>query len=357
MIPFNYNVSHIIKCEELLSDLFNTHVLLTPSCTAALEMTALLLDIQPGDEFILPSFTFSSTANAFMLRGATPVFCDIRPDTLNIDENLIEDLITDRTKAIVPVHYAGIGCEMSKVMDIANGYNISIIEDNAHGLFGKYEDSWLGTIGSFGCHSFHYTKNFSCGEGGALFINNPEYLKKVHVIRDKGTNRQQFIDGEINKYSWVGLGGSYSISDLLAEELLKQLGPFISDRWLGLEAIQFKRGELFWLYKAKLFDWTVANKVGITSVSHTIQSAYHIFWLILPTIQDRVNLQSHLSSKGIQSSTHYQPLHLSPMNTRKAYCPVTEDIAPRLLRLPLYHQLSFEDQEKIIEAVLEYECK
>lgn len=340
-------ISNIQKCERYLSEVLNTTVLLTPSCTAALEMSALLLDIQPGDEIILPSFTMSSTANAFMLRGAIPVFCDIKEDTLNIDVELASQLVTSKTKAIVPVHYAGIACDMSKLLHLSQLTKIKIVEDNAHGLFGTYFKEQLGTIGDFGTLSFHSTKNFSCGEGGALLINNPEYVDRAKCIQNKGTNRHLFERGEVDKYTWVTLGSSYTIADSLAGMLLMQFRD-------PANYIQSKRGELFWLYYVKLREWAKEGGVILPTVPEGTQAAYHIFWMLLPTIQDRVSLQAYLARHNIKATTHYQPLHLSRMNPRQSHCPVTESVSQRLLRLPLHHTLEFKDQSRIIEAVLDY---
>ena len=213
------------KCHYLLEQILGApKVLLTTSCTHALEMAALLLDIKPGDEVIVPSFTFVSTVNAFVLRGATPVFIDIRPDTLNMDEAQLERLITSRTRAIVPVHYAGVGCEMDAICEVATRHNIPIVEDNAHGLFGKYKGRFLGTFGAFATQSFHETKNFTCGEGGALIINDPRYIERAEIIREKGTNRSRFFRGQVDKYTWVDIGSSYLPSDILAAFLVRPIG-------------------------------------------------------------------------------------------------------------------------------------
>lgn len=338
-------MNNIQKCEQYLSEALNTTVLLTPSCTSALEMSALLLDIQPGDEVILPSFTFPSTANAFMLRGAIPIFCDIKEDTLNIDENLIPQLITNKTKAIVPIHYAGVAASLHSIM--YDSPNVPVIEDNAHGLFGTYRGDQLGTIGEFGTLSFHYTKNFSCGEGGALLINDPEYIDRAKCIQNKGTNRHLFERGEVDKYIWVALGSSYTIADSLAEILLKQFRD-------PTNYIQSKRGELFWLYHTKLKQWAKEGGVILPTIPENTTPAYHIFWMLLPTIQDRVSLQAYLAKHNIKATTHYQPLHLSPMNPNKSHCPITESVAGRLLRLPLHHTLEFDEQERIIKVILDY---
>lgn len=335
-------------CEYFLeNELQAAKVLLTPSCTAGLELAALLLDIKPGDEVIIPSFTFPSTANAFVLRGATPVFCDIRPDTLNMDEKLLPGLITERTKAIVPVHYAGVGCEMKNIMALSLKHGMRIIEDNAHGLFGRYGGDYLGVLSEFGCLSFHSTKNYTCGEGGALIINDPDYVDRAMIIREKGTNRQQFIRGNVDKYQWVDIGSSYLMSDILATMLYEQL--------VSWEDTQFKRFELHNLYIAGLASWATAQSVQLPTIPAHCRSAFHLFYIILPTIDNRVRLESYLAKHGIQSATHFQPLHSSVMGKRwPAECPVTEDIAGRLLRLPFYPGLAVDE---IIEVVRRFNCE
>ena len=333
-------------CEEFLEGVLNAPaVLLTSSCTAALEMAALLLDIKPGDEVILPSFTFPSTANAFVLRGAAPVWCDIRPDTLNMDERLLPLLITERTKAIVPVHYAGVGCNLDSIPF----YDIPIVEDNAHGLFGRYKGEWLGTIGAFACLSFHATKNYTCGEGGALIVNDPRYIERAIVIREKGTNRRQFIRGDVENYHWVDIGSSYLMSDMLAIMLYEQLRTW--------EKVQRSRWELHNYYEAGLAAWATQNNVVLPFIPPNCRSAYHLFYLILPTVKNRQKLEAHLAKNGIGSAAHFQPLHSSPMGSRwPADCPITEDIAGRLLRLPFYTDLCRGEQDKVIEVVNGFKC-
>lgn len=338
------------RCHALLErELGVPKVLLTTSCTHALEMTALLLDLQPGDEIIVPSFTFVSTANAFVLRGARPVFADVRPDTLNLDETRLERLITPRTKAIVVVHYAGVACEMDAISEIAARHNIHVIEDNAHGLFGKYKGRYLGTFGTFATQSFHETKNISCGEGGALLINNPEYIERAEIIREKGTDRSRFFRGQVDKYTWVDLGSSFLPSDLLAAFLLRQLE--------SREAIQNKRRQIWQTYYDHLSGWARDHGVGIPSIPDFCNQAYHMFYLLLPSLQQRHVLIEYLKSKGILGVFHYLPLHLSPMGRKfggkEGDCPVTEDVSNRLLRLPFYNSLTLHEQTEVIDALEE----
>ena len=338
------------KCQTLLEQTLGvSKVLLTTSCTHALEMAALLLKIQPGDEVIVPSFTFVTTINAFVLRGAKPVFIDIRPDTLNMDETRLEDLITPRTKAIVLVHYAGVGCEMDTICEIANRYSVPIVEDNAHGLFGKYKDQWLGTFGVLATQSFHETKNFTCGEGGALLINDPQCIERAEIIREKGTNRSRFFRGQVDKYTWVDIGSSYLPSDILAAFLYAQLE--VRDR------IQAKRREIWERYQDLLQDWARTNHVQLPTVPAHCQQAYHIFYLLMPSLAHRQALIEHLKAKGILSVFHYVPLHLSPMGRKWGYeagdCPVTESVSDRLVRLPFYYDLTEAEQREIVSAVCE----
>jgi len=327
------------KCSSLLQvELGVKKGLLTTSCTHALEMAAFLLDIQPGDEIIVPSFTFVSTVNAFVLRGAKPVFIDIRPDTLNMDENQLEGLITKKTKAIIPVHYAGVGCEMDIIMNIANKYDIPVIEDNAHGLFGKYKDRYLGTFGTFATQSFHETKNFSCGEGGALLINDKNYIERAEVIREKGTNRSRFFRGEIDKYSWVDIGSSYLPSEILAAVLYAQLEK--------RELIQAKRKVIWEHYYENLDAWAIENDIRLPIIPEYCDQPYHMFYLLMPSGEMRNALIQHLKIRGIMAVFHYLPLHLSKMGkmfgSRKGDCPVTETNSDRLVRLPFYNNLDIE---------------
>ncbi|WP_089721296.1 dTDP-4-amino-4,6-dideoxygalactose transaminase [Candidatus Entotheonella palauensis] len=334
------------KCHALLEHTLNVpRALLTTSCTHALEMAALLLDIQPGDEVIIPSFTFVSTINAFVLRGAKPVFADIRPDTLNLDETRLEALVTPRTKAIVPVHYAGVGCEMDAITKIADHFGIAVVEDNAHGLFGKYKDRYLGTFGCLATQSFHDTKNFTCGEGGALLINAPEYTERAEILREKGTNRSRFYRGLVDKYTWVDVGSSYLPSDLLAAFLYAQLE--------GRASIQASRQRIWESYHTHLADWALAHDVQLPFIPVYCEQPYHLYYLLMPTPEQRQAMIDHLRAQGIQSVFHYLPLHASDVGQRfgGGDCPVTESVSERLLRLPFYHALSEGDQIRVIEAV------
>ncbi len=338
------------KCHRLLEEeLGTTKALLTTSCTHALEMAALLLDIQPGDEVIVPSFTFVSTVNAFVLRGAKPVFIDIRPDTLNMDERLLESLITPATKAIVCVHYAGVACEMDTILQVAARYGIPVVEDNAHGLFGRYRGRALGTLGCLATQSFHETKNFSCGEGGALLINDRNLVERAEILREKGTDRSRFFRGQVDKYTWVDLGSSYLPSDILAAILYSQLEV--------RDTIQAKRKAIWERYCNGLSRWAADNDVRLPFVPAHCEQTFHIFYLLLPTLEVRQSLIEHLKQRGILSVFHYVPLHLSQMGRqwRSASCPVTEQISDQLLRLPLYSGLAESDQKRVMDAVMEFE--
>jgi len=325
--------------------------LLTTSCTHALEMAAFLLDIQPGDEVIVPSFTFTSTINAFAIRGARPVFADIRPDTLNLDERLLEGAITSRTRAILPVHYAGVGCEMDAILASAARQTIPVVEDNAHGLFGKYKGKLLGTFGSLATQSFHETKNITCGEGGALLINDPAFIERAEIIREKGTNRSRFFRGQVDKYTWVDLGSSYLPSDLLAAFLLAQLEVY--------QEIQSRRQRIWQYYQAHLGDWAASNGVQTPFIPPYCEQSYHMYYLLLPNLETRTRFIATLLSRGILSVFHYLPLHLSDMGRklggRSGDCPVTESISDRLVRLPFYTTLSLADQARVVEEILAFQ--
>lgn len=340
------------QCSRLLEQMLGApRVLLTTSCTHALEMAALLLDIEPGDEVIVPSFTFVSTVNAFVLRGARPVFVDIRPDTLNMDEVELARLITPRTRAIVPVHYAGVGCEMDAILALAAEHNVAVVEDNAHGLFGAYRGQPLGTFGALATQSFHETKNFHCGEGGALVINDPRYIERAEILREKGTNRSRFFRGQVDKYTWVDLGSSYLPSDLLAAFLLAQLE--------ARDEIQGRRRKIWHTYAAQLADWAAATGVRLPIVPEHCAQPYHLFYMLLPSLEARQALIAHLRARGILAVFHYVPLHLSDMGLRfgsqPGDCPVTEDISDRLLRLPFYNTLAARDQAAVIEAICAFD--
>ncbi len=336
------------RCRELLETEFAVPgALLTTSCTDALEMAALLLDIEPGDEVIVPSYTFVSTVNAFVLRGAVPKFVDIRSDTLNMDETRIEPLITSRTKAIVPVHYAGVGCEMDAIISLAQKYEIALVEDNAHGVFGRYRSKQLGTFGSMATLSFHETKNLTCGEGGALFVNEESLLERAEIIRDKGTNRKRFLRGQVDKYTWSDLGSSYGLSEILAAYLCAQLEK--------REEIQLSRKKVWIKYRIGLNDWAAAHDVQLPFVPAHCDQAYHMFYILMPSLEIRQRLIDHLKSRGILSVFHYLPLHLSEMGKRNGgkpgQCPVCEDVSDRLLRLPFYNSLSEAEQNDVIDAI------
>jgi dTDP-4-amino-4,6-dideoxygalactose transaminase len=336
------------RCHALLQEELGVpKVLLTTSCTHALEMAALLMNIQPGDQVIVPSFTFVSTVNAFVLRGAQPVFIDIRPDTLNLDERQLEGLVNERTRNIIPVHYAGIGCEMEAILEIARRYNIPVIEDNAHGLFGRYKGKLLGTFGSLATLSFHETKNISCGEGGALLINDPAYIDRAEIVREKGTNRSRFFRGQVDKYTWVDIGSSYLPSDILAAFLFAQLEMRVE--------IQTRRKHIWESYQQALRGWAEQTGVRLPVVPAHCEQPYHMFYLLMPTLELSQALIAHLRTRGIQSVFHYLPLHLSDMGRRfggrPGDCPVTEDVSDRLLRLPFHAHLEEPDQMKIIESI------
>lgn len=336
------------KCQSLMEEKFDARkILLTHSCTAALEMAAILCEVGPGDEVILPSFTFVSTANAFYLRGAKLVFVDIRPDTLNIDETKIEDVITERTKVIVPVHYAGVACEMDTIMTIAHQHNLLVVEDAAQGVNAKYKETFLGTIGDMAAYSFHETKNFICGEGGAIIINNENFIERAEIIREKGTNRSQFFRGEVDKYTWVDVGSSYLPSDLLAAFLYAQLE--------NMQEISKRRDQLFDYYYKALIPLVNDGKIRLPFVSSECQSNNHLFYILLEDEDTRNALMDHLRSKGILGVFHYLSLHLSPVGKTMGYqqgqLPVTESMSGRLLRLPFYYDLKPEEQAEVVETV------
>jgi dTDP-4-amino-4,6-dideoxygalactose transaminase len=339
------------RCSALLEqELGVPKALLTTSCTHALEMMALLLEIRPGDEVIIPDFTFVSTVNAFVLRGAKPVFIDVRPDTLNLDESKLEGKITPKTKAVVPVHYAGVGCEMDRILAVAYQRGVAVVEDNAHGLFGKYKGKYLGTFGAMAAQSFHETKNFTSGEGGALLINDPLYVERAEIIREKGTNRSRFYRGQVDKYTWVDLGSSYLPSDLLAAFLYGQLEQ--------RTRIQLHRKALWETYHAGLRDWARKNEVQLPAVPDGCEQAYHMFYLLLPTLDLRQKLIADLRQRGIYCVFHYLPLHLSDMGRRfggeAGDCPVTERVSDQLIRLPFHNALTGTEQEQVIEAIMEF---
>ncbi len=328
--------------------------LLTTSCTHALEMSALLLDLRPGDEVIMPSFTFCSTANAYALRGAVPVFADCRPDTLNIDERLIEAAITERTRAVVVVHYGGIACEMETIGEICERYGLALIEDNAHGLGGFYRGRPLGSYGRMAAQSFHATKNVQCGEGGALLLNDPETAVRAEIIREKGTDRSRFFRGQIAKYQWIDIGSSYLPSDVLAAMLTAQLESF--------DRIQARRHAVWQAYHEGLADWAAANGVLRPTVPDGCAHPAHLYYLLMPDLHHRQRFIAHLAAAGVQAVFHYQPLHSAPAGLRYGRtapggCAVTENVADRLVRLPLSAGLDGDEVTRVIDAALTYEVR
>ncbi len=338
-------------CEQLLEQTLGVgQALLTPSCSHALDMAAMLLDCGPGDEVIVPSFAFVTTAAAFANRGATPIFWDCCADTLNGDPAKLEALITPQTKAIVVLHYAGVGCAMDAIGAIAAQHHIPIVEDNAHGLFGKYNGQWLGSFGVLATQSFHETKNFTSGEGGALLINDPLYGKRAEIIRDKGTNRAAMFRGEADKYTWVDYGSSYVQSDILAGFLLGQL-----EEW---QAVQSARATIWNRYHDALRPW--AERLGVRQpiIPSACEQAYHLYYLIMNTEAQRDAFIAHMAHRKIKCVFHYLPLHLSPMGEKlggkPGDCPVTEDASPRLVRLPMFNDMDEATQTRIIDAALEF---
>jgi len=338
-------------CVRIMQERFGiARALMMPSCTAGLEMAALLCDVKPGDEVILPSYTFVSTANAFVRCGATPVFVDIRPDTLNLDESLVEAAITPRTKVIVPVHYAGVACEMDPLMQIAKKHGLLVVEDAAQGVHAYYKDRALGSIGDLSAYSFHDAKTFVCGEGGALSINNPALVERAEIIRDKGTNRQKFFRGEIDKYTWVDVGSSFlppEIACAFLQAQLEQLDPILE-----------RRRQIHEGYAERLAPLEKAGLLRGPRVPEHCRQNYHMFYILLRDEKSREGLASFLRERGIQAVSHYVSLHLSPMGRRYGYVdgslPVTEDLSARLLRLPLYYTLTPAEQDEVCQGVSEF---
>ena len=339
------------RCHALLEEITaSPKVLLTTSCTHALEMAAFLLDLKAGDEVIVPAYTFVSSVNAFVIRGARPVFADVRSDTLGLDERLLEGLITPRTRAIVVVHYAGIPCEMEAITEIAAAHGVVVIEDNAHGLFGAHNGRPLGSFGRMATLSFHETKNVTCGEGGALLINDPSLVERAEIIREKGTDRSKFFRGQVDKYGWVDVGSSYLPSDLLAAMLCAQL----EDR----ERVQAQRRGLWERYTATLGAWAVQRGIVIPPIPATCDQSYHMFHVRMPAVADRNALVAHLKASSILAVAHYVPLNVSKAGRsfggRDGECPVAEDIAERLLRLPFFTNMTDEEQSTVIDALLAF---
>ena len=339
------------KCTEYLENYLETKVLLTTSCTSSLEMSALLCNIKPLDEVILPSYTFCSTADAFVQRGAKLVFVDIRKDTLNIDETKIEHAITEKTKAIVCVHYAGVSCEMDEIIKIAKKYNLKVVEDAAQAIFSTYKGRKLGTIGDFGCFSFHETKNLSMGEGGGISINtNHADYEKAEIIREKGTDRSKFIRGQIDKYTWRDYGSSYLPSDLNAAYLYAQLTES--------NKIQQNRMNIWNKYKSSLKILEENNKITLPVIPEECKHNAHIFYFITKSLEERTKLISFLKQNEIQAVFHYIPLHSSPAGIKfgrfDGKDEITTEYSERLIRLPLYYGLKDKDQNKVIENVLKF---
>jgi len=338
-------------CAALLEKRFGIpKVLLTPSCTAALEMAAMLSNVGPGDEVIMPSYTFVSTANAFVRLGVVPRFVDIRPDTLNLDETLVEAAINEKTRAIVPVHYAGVACEMSRLLTIADKYRLLVIEDAAQAVNAFYNGRALGGFGQLGAYSFHETKNYICGEGGALCLNSPELIERAEIIRDKGTNRKQFFRGVVDKYTWVEVGSSYVPSEICSAFLYGQLEM--------LDEIARRREQGFDYYYERLSPLAEEGLLRLPCIPEECRTNYHLFYVILPDRETRDGLITHLKSAGIHAVFHYIPLHTSPMGLKLGFkpgeLPVTEDLSGRLLRLPLYYEISEGDQESVVQAITSF---
>jgi len=332
------------KCQAWLEERLGCRkVLLTHSCTAALEMSAILADIEPGDEIIMPSYTFVSTASSFVLRGGVPVFIDIRPDTLNINENMIEAALTARTRAILPVHYAGISCEMDIIMDIAGRHNLFVIEDAAQGIMSTYKGRPLGSIGHFGACSFHETKNIISGEGGALLINDEKFVERAEIIREKGTNRSKFFRGQVDKYTWVDVGSSYLPSDIIAAFLYAQME--------NADQIIAKRNLLYALYMEDLRPLAEKGYIQLPFILDDCCSNGHIFYIITRSLKERTELAQFLKDQDIMAVFHYVPLHSSPAG--KLYgrtngtLEVTERVSDCLLRLPLYYEMRDNDVHSV----------
>ena len=339
------------RCHEHLERTLGVaRALLTTNCTHAIEMAALMLDIGLGDEVILPSFTFVSCANAFAVHNARPVFADIRPDTLNIDETKLEALISRRTKAILVVHYAGVGCEMDAILDIGRRHGVPVIEDNAHGLFGRYKGRLLGTYGVMATQSFHETKNVTCGEGGALLINDASLVERAEIVREKGTNRSRFFRGQVDKYTWVDLGSSYLPSDILAAFLLAQLE--------SADEIQARRRQIWEFYDTHLADWAESAGVRRPIVPEHCEQPYHMYYMLLPDLAARQAFIKHMRERGILTVFHYLPLHASEMGGRYGGrlgdCPVTERVADTLVRLPFFNAMADDELHTVVEAVREF---
>jgi dTDP-4-amino-4,6-dideoxygalactose transaminase len=337
-------------CRLLEQRLSIPRVMLTPSCTAALEMAALLCDLEPGDEVILPSFTFVSTASAFVRVGARPVFVDIRPETLNLDENMIEAAITERTRVVVAVHYAGVACEMDRILSIARAHRLLVVEDAAQGVNAFYRGKALGSLGDLGCYSFHETKNFISGEGGAICVNRPGLIERAEILRDKGTNRQKFFRGQVDKYTWVDVGSAYVPCELI--------GAFLFGQLEMMEAISERRRQIYEYYRQGFEPLAAEGLVRLPYVPAECTTNYHLFYLLTRDPATRDGLLAHLSSRGIGAVFHYVPLHSSPMG-RKLGCdtrelPVTDSASACLIRLPFYYTITEDEQAEVVREIAGY---
>lgn len=339
------------KCHRLIEKKYAAKkVLLTTSCSTALDMAALLFNIKSGDEVILPSFSFPSVANSFLMQGAKLKFVDIRQDTLNIDEEKIEEAINRKTKAIVPVHYAGVACEMDKILKIAKSHGILVVEDSAQAMEAKYKDKYLGTIGDLGCYSFHETKNYISGEGGALIINNLKYLERAEILREKGTNRNKFFRGEVDKYTWVDIGSSYLPSEIISAFLYAQLE--------NAEKITKKRLAIWEYYYEKLEELEQAGFLRRPVIPDDCIHNGHMFYLILHNSKTRDGLMDYLKEKNIYAPFHFLPLHLSPMGRKAGYnkgdFPITENLSQCIIRLPFYYSITRKEQDEVIKNIIEF---
>jgi dTDP-4-amino-4,6-dideoxygalactose transaminase len=345
--------SYTAGATELLEHITGAHkALLTTSCTHALELAGMLLRLGPGDEVIVPSFTFSSTAAAVAVRGATPVFVDVRPDTFNLDVDLARAAITERTRAVYVVHYAGVAADMGALLTLTQEHGIALVEDNAHGLGATWNGQQLGTFGALATQSFHDTKNVTCGEGGALLVNDPDLVERAEIVREKGTNRSRFLRGQVDKYTWIDTGSSYLPSELLAALLLAQLERF--------DQIQALRHDVWSAYADQLAPWAEKQGARVMHVPDVAEHPAHMFYLVMPSHADQAGLLQHLRRRGITATFHYQPLHESPAGIKlgrtPAPCPVTVDASLQLVRLPLFAGLTKGDVDRVTDAVTSYSC-
>lgn len=337
------------RCRQSLEHLVGGgHAFLTPSCTAALEMAALVLAVGPGDEVVVPAYTFVSSASAFALFGARIRFCDVQPNTVNLDPDALEAVLTPRTRAVVAVHYAGVGCEMVRLRELADHHGFHLVEDNAHGIFGRYQGRPLGSFGDLSAFSFHETKNLSCGEGGALVLNRPDWLERAQIAQEKGTDRSRFLLGLTDKYTWIAPGSSYLLGELPA--------ALLSANFQAAEAMQRHRCALWQRYQEELSDWCDLNGVQQPFVPPDCEHPGHLYYLLMPDLEQRQSLMNWLRERGIQAAYHYQALSASPMalehGSGPGDCPVAESIAGRLLRLPLFADLSITEQDRVMETVI-----